>query len=269
MSERLRTIARHVQARANESSTGMRRRAFALAIGFTLSAHLVDAQEPDPATEATRSLLSKENDIAASFIQAIVANGFRPTVAPPRIVIRSDPRLSVFLGLPADTVIIGQWELMPPMMKEAIGQLSPIAGFGTDGQLFFETAFHKFFLVHEIGHWVQAQGEVLSKPTIPYPLNRYAFELEANRLALAYWRATDTAYATRITDAFRRVYAAMPNPVPAGQSVSTYFTNNYVALGRTPAYAWFQARLIVEAADESPAPSLAQLLAEVGALPYR
>lgn len=87
-------------------------------------------------------------------------------------------------------------------------------------------------------------------------------EYGANRIALAYWREQDPGFATFISDFFKKLLASTPSPVPAGEQVEPYFNANYQKLGPSPAYPWFQARMIVTATEESPAPSLKAVLAQ-------
>ena len=62
---------------------------------------------------------------------------------------------------------------------------------------------------------------------------------------------------------FQGVVAHMPNPVPTGQQVETYFNQNYQTLSPSPAYPWFQSRMNAAAYQETPAPTFASVLASV------
>jgi len=222
-------------------------------ISALASVAIVSAQLPkaDTSTPRQQALLAEVQLIADDFQREIKDSGFQPTRPAPEIRISTIPQLSVFFG-PSNTVVTGQWEELPPQVKQLMEQM-------LGGRQGFEDGFHKFFFVHELGHWAQSQGKKMS--TVNHSPNHYLYELEANRIALAYWRRRDSSFANNLISQYRKASDAMPNPVPAGEKLVDYFNEHYGDLGRNPAaYGWYQLRLVIAAADEKPSPTLAQLL---------
>jgi hypothetical protein len=230
-------------------------------ISALASVAIVSAQLPkaDTSTPRQQALLAEVQLTADDFQREIKDSGFQPTRPAPAIQISTIPQLSVFFD-PSDTVVTGQWEELPPQVKQLMEQM-------LGGRQGFEDGFHKFFFVHELGHWAQSQGKKMS--TVNQPPNHYLYELEANRISIAYWRRRDFSFANNLISQYRKAYDAMPNPVPAGEKLEDYFNGHYDDLGRNPAaYGWYQLRLVIAAADEKPAPTLAQLLKALPDLTY-
>jgi len=218
------------------------------------SVAIVSAQLPKGDTSAPRqqALLAELQLIADDFQREIKASGFQCTRPAPEILISTTPQLSVFFG-PSNTVVTGQWEELPSQVKQLFEQT-------LGGRQGFEDGFHKFFFVHELGHWAQSQDKK-KMSTINRSPSHYLYELEADRIALAYWRRRDSSFASGLVSQYRKEYNALPNPVPAGEKLEDYFNDHYDDLGSNPAaYGWYQLRLVIAAADERPAPTLAQLL---------
>lgn len=149
-------------------------------------------------------------------------------------------------------------ELPPPVQ----GIFNQWAGFTSDqpsGQALFNDMFHKFFFIHELGHWTT--GQVLEvrqdakKQTAIANVqnNHWETELETNRIAVAWWRAHDPAFLAKIVGDFRKIQAALPNPVQPGTDMKAYFAANYEKLGQDPnAYGWFLLQSVILAYDEPP-----------------
>jgi len=93
--------------------------------------------------------------------------------------------------------------------------------------------------------------------------DHYAFELEANRIAAAYWNEHDPVVITHEQHVFQTILEGWPNPVPKGQATAAYFNENYEKLGPTPAYIWFQAKMCVDTFAEQPQPRFSVVLAQV------
>jgi hypothetical protein len=127
----------------------------------------------------------------------------------------------------------------------------------SDGKALFDDMFHRFFFVHELGHWMAAQviaGLPDSEMTVVAKNeanNKWAREIAANRIATAWYREHDPAYLAKLVADFRQIQSHLPNPVPAGVDKKTYFTDNYQKLGTDPlAYGWYQLQMVIEVYDE-------------------
>ncbi len=111
--------------------------------------------------------------------------------------------------------------------------------------------------VHELGHWWQACRH-LTRP------ESYAAESGANRIALAFWREREPGFAAGIVRGFAALLDSTPSPVPARESAQAYFDANFRALAQSDAYTytWFQGKMIVELAAETPPPSFHRALSQ-------
>jgi hypothetical protein len=189
-----------------------------------------------------------------SFIERIHFAGFKCPIPPPAILVEDVPSFGQYLS-GTNTLRTSDWTLLGPQEKSFFRQL---AGPGADeaaARQLFEVAAHKWIFIHELGHWWQAcRGGNTNR-------SHYQTELGANRISLAYWREVDPRVVDIMIPVFQGVVDHMPNPVPANQSVETYFNSNYETLGPSPVYPWFMSRMNVAAYEEKPAPSFAAVIA--------
>ena len=201
--------------------------------------------EPVPASAALRSALEA---IVADFSARAYAAGLPASIAAPRIVLQTTPQLSYFTRR---GVFIAEWSTLPPQGQGAFDAWAAAAGPAWTGPRLFEEMFHWFLIPHEMTHWIQSRGG-----TRPIDADRYASESEANRVAVAYWRRTDSdrARLDGLAAALAAIFARLPNPVPPGADAVQYFQINYDTLVVNPAaYGWYQLRMVLEASrSESP-----------------
>ena len=87
--------------------------------------------------------------------------------------------------------------------------------------------------------------------------------MAANRIDIAYWRETDTAYSSFSLHRFQNYLKFIPNPVPEGQDNAKYLNDNYGKLP-IPAYIWYQAAMIVDGYNEKPNPSFKESISRSG-----
>ncbi len=197
-------------------------------------------------------LLDRLKAIAEDFDRQVRAAGFAGAGAAPSIVVDSRPQLSMYTRTD-NTVHASRWEEASPDAQEVFARWAGYAGDRTAKQLFDEM-FHRFFFVHELAHWLQVQAKRDSDDV-------YGFELEANRLTVAYWREKDPEYLTAVVSRLRRINEALTSPVPAGQVAEAYFNANYRNLGSNPnVYGWFQTRMVIAAGSERPAGTFAEIV---------
>lgn len=207
------------------------------------------ASVPDtPAVAATRAEVIAVRD---AFVARVKADGFSCPIAPPRIVVEDIPSWGNYRE-ETNTLSTSEWTLLQPREKAFFLQLAGPNATEADAKDLFDRASHRWIFVHEMGHWWQACRHESAKP--------YATEYEADRIAMAYWREADAAVVPRMMPIFHVVLDHSPNPVPGGQDVEAYFNANYQTLGPSPAYPWFQSRMVVTAFEETPPPTFAMTL---------
>ncbi len=193
--------------------------------------------------------------IAEDFERRARSAGSVLTSADPVIVVDTPPQLSM---LKDNAIHVSRWEELTPDVQDFFKRLAAFAGDAT-GQQLFDDMFHRFFFVHELVHWLQLQAK-------DYTKDGYQFELEANRVTVAYWREKDSAYLSALLARIQRISERLPSPVPAGQDAEQYFNANRSKLGSNPnVYGWFQTRMVVQAGAEQPVPTFSETLHDLSA----
>lgn len=213
--------------------------------------------DSDPTLVALRAL--------ASQVEAQVHIPGYPAFAPPKVMLDAGMGVSYF-SYGDQTVHEAQLADLPAPMQGIWNQWAAYTTDQPTGKALFDDMFHRFFFVHELGHWMASQviaglpnGEmsVIAKNEAGHMWER---EVAANRIAVAWYRERDPQYLAKLVRDFRSIQAHLPNPVPAGIDKKTYFTDNYQKLGADPlAYGWYQLQMVLIAYDE-PARSFQQVL---------
>ena len=214
------------------------------------------AQVPDAQGDRAErtATLAKVTALRDQVIAKIGAAGFTCPLPPPTIVIEDVPSYGNFQN-ESNHLRTSDWTVLTPQEKAFFFKIAAAGNDENAVRAFFERAVHQWIFVHELGHWWQnCRGAITGRPP-------YGVEYGANRFALAYWREQDPKFAASMSAFFGGMLANMPSPVPAGQTVEPYFNANYQELGPSPAYPWFQARMIVTASGEQPAPAFAAVVA--------
>jgi hypothetical protein len=211
---------------------------------FWLSAAIAQADDP------VRTRLMTLRD---AFVTQIKAEGFKPSLPPPTIVLDNPPSYGSYED-DGNVLHIAVWSALTPEQQSRFSRLATRLGKGQTGEQAFEDGVHHWVFVHELGHWWQAcQHQTDGK-------NHYSVEYGANRIAAAYWRLKDPAFMQRTEEKMSMVYASLPSPIPAGQAKAKFFDANYEQLGPTPDYIWFQYGMVLDVQAEKPLPSLKQTL---------
>ncbi len=213
--------------------------------------------ENDPTLMGLRSL--------ASQVEAKVKVPGYAAFAPPKVMLDAGMRISVY-AYGGKTVHTAQFADLPAPMQDLWKQWSSYTTDEPDGKALFDDMFHRFFFVHELGHWMASQviaglpaGEV-SVVAKNEANNKWEREIAANRIATAWYRENDPQYLAKLVADFRRIQSHLPDPVPAGVDKKTYFTDNYEKLGVDPlAYGWYQLQMVIQVYDE-PARSFQRVL---------
>ena len=204
-----------------------------------------------PDVAGTRAEVTALRD---SFVQQIHAAGFTCALAPPSIVVEHTPSFGNYRN-EDNSIHTPAWSQLQPQDLEFFAR---IAGPGTTPETTektFNQLSHRWIFIHELGHWWQNCQHAIDERS------HWAVEYDADRIALAYWRQFDPSVVDLMRGAALSVIEHAPSPVPAGKELIPYFDENYETLGPTPAYPWFQAKMIVVSFDEKPTPNLATVLA--------
>ncbi|WP_113634809.1 hypothetical protein [Nubsella zeaxanthinifaciens] len=103
-----------------------------------------------------------------------------------------------------------------------------LGGSETEGKRIFGLFFNGFYLPHELGHALQYT--VKGKFSSPYE-----DEVFANQIAILWWRKQGRHKELEQCYQYaKKMYAQLPNPVPAGQRIEEYFGKNYEAAAKDP-----------------------------------
>ncbi len=211
---------------------------------------LIGAQQPTARLQHD-SLHDQLTVLARDFERRARLAGSAMTSASPVIVVDTPPQLSMLKS--PSTIHTSRWEELTPDVLDVFQRWASYAGDVT-GQQLFDDMFHRFFFVHELAHWLQRQ-------TKDNTSGAYQFELEANRITVAYWRDRDSAYLSALLARLQRIRDRLPSPVPRGQDAEQYFNANYRGMGSNPnVYGWFQARMVLQAGAERPVRTFSESL---------
>jgi hypothetical protein len=184
---------------------------------------------------------------------------------PPKIMLDAGMGVS-FFAHPHNTVHSSQLKDLPPPMQNVWKEWASYTTDEPNGQSLFDDMFHRFFFVHELGHWMA--GQVIAglpdsdRITVAKNEtgNKWETETSANRIAVAWYREHDPQYLAKLVADFRLIESHLPDPVPAGMDKKAYFTENYAKLGKDPmAYGWYQLQMVLVVYDE-PVKSFQQVL---------
>jgi hypothetical protein len=212
-------------------------------------------------------VLDQEKAIAAKVEAHSHIGNFDLHTKTPEIRIDAGPTLSSYDNGTGNVVHEEYWEKVPSPEQATFDQWATYTGDKSSGRLLFQDMFYRFFFVHELGHWMQdqildqrrdAKAEVAKKNA---DTARWQYETVANRISVAWWRAHDKAYLTKLVNDFRTIQRKLPTPVPQGEDARVFFTREYDKLTEDPnAYGWFQLQMVISAYDEQPAMTFQQAI---------
>ena len=178
----------------------------------------------------------------------------------PRFLFETLPSLATFSS-PENLIRVAKWGELPPETQSLFGMYASLVGpEAPTGQQLFEDLFYRFFFIHELAHWLARPKNEPTSATHSGE-RRYTCEENANRVAVAYWRARDPSFLRTTLERMGAIRARLGNPVPAGEEAQDYFDNHYQELGDNPsAYGWFQLGMVLDVAAENPAPDFVSLI---------
>lgn len=144
------------------------------------------------------------------------------------------------------------WQEVIPEQKEFFKQM---AGNENDGKKLFGLLFNGFYLVHELGHKVAEVQKIKFD-------NEYISEYYANKIAISWWRKNGNK--KELKEAYDMIILLLPklkNPVPKGQTIEQYFTENYEKVASDPyIYGYMQFHQFKEIYENNSLPKFETLL---------
>lgn len=223
--------------------------------GLLLLAASAAAASPTPpaADSSDAAVLARLAQLRAAFLHRIDEEGYRLCPAP-QIELSDPPAFGRYLA-DRNVVLIGAWSHLSVQERGAFEEMAQAIGGEASAQSVFENGTHRWVFVHELGHWWQACRH-LTRP------ESYAAENGANRIALAFWRERAPRFAASIVQGFAALLSSTPSPVPDAQSAQAYLDANVRTIAQGDAYTWFQGKMIVELAAETPPPSFHRALSQ-------
>lgn len=144
------------------------------------------------------------------------------------------------------------WEQVIPDQKTFFYDL---AGGETQGENLFGLLFNGFYIIHEMGHSVEASHKIKFK-------NNYDSEYFANQVAILWWRENGKAQELKqIYEQLNLIIPKLKNPVPEGQTIEQYFTENYEKAAADPyVYGYMQFKQFKEIYEDKKLKTLKDLL---------
>lgn len=215
----------------------------------------------------TDPVLAQEKAVAAKVESHAHIRGFELKTNVPEIRIDAGVVLSSYDNGAGNVVHEEYWTKLPAPVHTLFDQWATFTGDEPNGRQLFQDMFYRFFFVHELGHWMQA--EVLDQrhdakagtAKKNADTARWQYETVANRISVAWWREQDPDYMDRLVKDFRKIQRKLPNPIPHGEDARTFFTREYDKLTEDPnAYGWFQLQMVISVYDEQPTISFQQAI---------
>jgi len=135
----------------------------------------------------------------------------------PAIIIQNTPAM---ISYGPEGLTVPDWQTLDNGPKTMFNSWTDQANGGFTGEEFFKKSFNWFFVVHELGHYVQNLKGTENGPS------QYQTELTANKIAIAYWKQKDPEGLKAYMIWLNKVLQVIP--VPTGTS-EAYYNANYIA----------------------------------------
>lgn len=203
--------------------------------------------------------VAKLRAIERRFANEVSAAGIKPAVPLPAIRTETSAILATY-NPEENAIHLLHWQSAPLPAKATFNLMAIYCKDGISGERLFTESYSRLFFAHELGHWLQLQFH-------HGPVDPYRLEVEANRVAVAFWstRPEDRAWLARMVERYKQVRSQFPNPTPKGEEPGAYFNRNWkkwVQEGRLE-YGAYQIRMIIDAWEEPNRPAFAKLVREV------
>lgn len=184
-------------------------------------------------------------DIRDRFMAEVRRCGVAPTFEP-GVVVKTHPLVVAYFQ--SDRAAhLSRWADMPPPIQGMIEAWAADGSLKLGGEAQFVEIFNSLLLPHELGHYLQDMSGRWGK------LDRWESEVEANRIAIAFWslKPGDAADLPNRIENFSGFLEKLPSPVPEGVQPRDYFNSNYERLGNdAEAYGWYQGAFMRAAWNE-------------------
>jgi hypothetical protein len=188
--------------------------------------------EPDP-------VMIRASTVRDRFIAAIEACGVKPTYLPN--VIANTPNDGIHYDDGDHAVHISRWSKLDPQVKDAMVGWAKQGKLGLDPERMWGEIFNEFLVAHELGHYLEYMSGTIGN------LDNWQAEVDANRIALAFWALDNDAakkLPTRVEN-YSAFLLSLPTPVPRGEDSRAYFGNHYEDLTKDlGAYGWYQGQFM-------------------------
>ena len=143
-----------------------------------------------------------------------------------RAILNTTPYLIYYYGEGNDrTANLPKWDQVIEPQKQFFYE---VAGNEAEGKKLFGLFFNGFYLPHELAHAVEhyTKGDLKGS---------YKEEYFANIVAMLWWKKQGrSAELKTCYEMAKKVWAKLPNPIPAGITMEEYFTNNYEQATKDP-----------------------------------
>jgi hypothetical protein len=214
---------------------------------------------PGAKANAAGILSAKTQAIALrdAFVSAVAAAGGTCTIPPPAIRVEHVSSYGSY-DEGTNTLTTSAWELLTDDERSRFTRLAGSSATPEMARGEFEIGVHRWVFVREmVGWWQTCHPRRNEQP--------YSFEFGTNRLAAAYWREHDSSVIQHERGVFESILTHVPSPLTDGQDMKAYYDAHYPdKFAGAMDYLWFQAHMCLDAFDEKPAPTFAQLLKDAG-----
>ncbi|MGL2993827.1 hypothetical protein [Flavobacterium sp. TSSA_36] len=171
------------------------------------------------------ALVKQANLISDTFIKDITKISPK-TILVLKTRLNTTPYLIYYDGEGKEkTANLPLWSQVIPQQKAFFYEVS---GGEVAGKEVFGLFFNGFYLPHELGHALQheVEGNVLGS---------YESEYLANCIAMLWWKKQGKQ--KELEKCYRyakKMWAKLPNPIPEGTSIQSYFSENYQQASQNP-----------------------------------
>ncbi|PIE50947.1 MAG: hypothetical protein CSA38_00720 [Flavobacteriales bacterium] len=167
-------------------------------------------------SENNPALTAKITLIRDAFTAKLNSLGFQ-TPNTPKIIIKNTPAI---ISYGPEGLTIPNWETLGTEEKNTFNSWASQTDKGFTGEAFFKKSFNWFFVVHELGHYVQNLKGTENGPS------QYQTELTANKIAIAYWKEQDLDGLNAYMDWVNAILNVIPQPNGTSQE---YYNAHYIA----------------------------------------
>jgi len=229
----------------------------ALAVGFAVVLAVGPAQGqfkklPPPSQFKNPPTLDTSIHVRDAFINRIAEDGFFCRLPAPAIIVADTPLFGEY-EKNTDTLITPDWQQLKPEETAVFTELAGASSKDAQARTLFDMEAHHWILIVETVRWWEACKQLTLK------LTPYEAELQAARVALAYWRERDPEVVARLA-AIADTLGKAPSPIPPGQDFPTYFNQHYQKNASGKEYLWMQAQVVKAAMAETPEPTVVQTM---------